>query len=421
VVSGILNAAVSGLSLNAQRLGAAADNIVNVSTTGYKRTDIQAQSISTRQSSTAYASGGVQAIAQPLNGVQGLLTSSGSSTDLALSGPGYFAVSKSTVSPQGASGDESLFTRDGSFAPDNRGYLVNATGYYLLAQKPDGSGGLSPVNIKEIGGAAEATSNTQVGANLPATVSVGERFSINVRATDSLGNDLDISLNFEAQAGGAYRLSVGAVTETASGATPAVAREGSNAGPSYDVAVQFSADGTVASFDGGAQPPALNISGLASGADELNIQLDLGQVGSANGLTRYGAEFALGSVQSDGARFSAVSNVNIASDGGVTAVFDNGETRTIARIPIATFTNPSGLSAETGGGYRATDASGAPTYQQAGAGGAGHVQSGALEQSTTDLGAEFVNLIVAETSYRASLEVLKAADQLSKSLLDEIA
>lgn len=421
MVSSILNAAVSGLSLNAQRIGAAADNIVNVSTTGYKRTDIHAQSISTRQSSTAYASGGVQAIARPLNGVQGLLMSSGSSTDLALSGSGYFAVSKSTVSPQGASGDESLFTRDGSFAPDNRGYLVNTSGYYLLAQKPDGSGGLSPVNIKAIGGTAEATSNTQVGANLPAAASVGERFSINVRATDSLGNDLDIPLNFEAQAGGAYRLSVGAVTETASGATTAVAREGSNTGPSYDVVVQFSADGTVASFDGGAQPPALNISGLASGADEINIQLDLGQVGSTDGLTRFGAEFALGSVQSDGARFGAVSNVNIASDGRVTAVFDNGETRAIARIPIATFTNPSGLSAETGGGYRATDASGAPTYQQADAGGAGHVQSGALEQSTTDLGTEFVNLIVAETSYRASLEVLKAADQLSKSLLDEIA
>ena len=423
MVSGILNAAISGLSVNAQRIGAAADNIVNVSTTGYKRTGVHAQSIATRQSTTSYASGGVQAIARPLNGVQGVLASSGSSTDLALSGAGYFAVSKtvSTVSPQGASGDESLFTRDGSFAPDNRGYLVNNSGHYLLANAPDGSGGLSPVNVNAIGATAEATSSLQVGANLPATAPVGESFTINARATDSLGNDLDIALSFEAQAGGAYRLSVGAVTESASGATTAVAREGSNAGPSYDVAVQFSADGTVTSFDGGAEAPVLNISGLSSGAEDLNIQLDLGTVGSANGLTRYGSEFALGSVQSDGARFGAVSGVNIASDGRVTAVFDNGETRAIARIPVATFINPSGLSAEGGGAFRATDASGAPTYQDGGAGGAGHVQSGALEQSTTDLGTEFVNLIVAETSYRASLEVLKAADQLSKSLLDEIA
>jgi len=412
VVSGILNAAVSGLSYNAQRIGAAADNIVNVSITGFKRTDIHSQNLST---------GGVQSIARPFNGVQGLLTSSGSGTDLALSGPGYFAVSASSVSPQGASGDESLFTRDGSFAPDNRGYLVNTSGHYLLANAADGSGGLSRVNLQAIGGTAEATSTTQVGANLPATAQVGERFSINARATDSLGNDLDVALNFDAQAGGAYRLSVGSITETSSGATSAVAREGSSAGPSYDVTVQFSADGTVASFDGGAQAPALNISGLSSGADDLTIQLDLGAVGAANGLTRYGSEFALGSVQSDGARFGAVSNVDIATDGRVTAVFDNGERREIARIPVATFTNPSGLSAENGGAYRATDASGEPTYQHAGSGGAGHVQSGALEQSSTDLGREFVNLIVAETSYRASLEVLKAADQLSKSLLDEIA
>ncbi|HEY9079956.1 flagellar hook-basal body complex protein [Magnetovibrio sp.] len=423
MVSGILNAAVSGLSLNAQHIGAAADNIVNVSTTGYKRTDLNAKSIATRQTTTAYAPGGVQTVARPQNGVQGLLASSTSNTDLALSGAGYFAVSTSvsTVSPQGASGDESLFTRDGSFAADNRGYLVNNSGHYLLANRPDGSGGLSPVNVHTIGGTAAATTSIEVGANLPATANVGERFTVNARATDSLGAQLDIPLTFEAQAGGAYRLSIGVITETATGATVAVAREGSNAGPAYDVTVQFSADGTVAGFDGGTQPPVLNIAGLSSGAQDLNIQIDLGTVGEANGLTRYGTAFQLGSVQSDGARFGAVSNVTISTDGQVTAVFDNGETRDIARIPVATFTNPSGLLTESGGVYRATDASGAPTYLAAGSGGAGQVQSGALELSTTDLGTEFANLLVAKTSYRASLEVLKAADQLSKSLLDEIA
>ena len=219
--------------------------------------------------------GEVQAIARPQNGVQGLLSSRGYSTDLALAGPGFFAVStsSSTVSPQGAPDDESLFTRDGSFAADNRGYLVNTSGHYLLANKPDGSSGLSPVNI--------------------------------------------------------------------------------------------------------------NAQGNAQG--------------------------------------EPVSGVEISTDGRVTALFDGGERRPVARIPVATFTNPSGLSADSGGVYRATDASGAPTYQEAGVGGAGSVQSGALELSTTDLGTEFVNLIVAESSYRASLEVLKAADALSKILIDETA
>ena len=422
MVSGILSAAVSGLSINAQRLGAAADNIVNVSTTGYKRTDIHAQTIATRQSTSAYAPGGVQAVPRSLSNVQGLLGPSVSSTDLAISGDGFFAVSSTSFSKStpSASNGESLFTRDGSFAPDNRGYLVNSSGYYLLAASPDGSGGLSPVNLGAVSGTAQATSQISVAANLPATAQPGDQFNVNARATDSLGGGLDIQLNFEAQAGGAYRVTVASVTETATGVTTAIAREGTNAGPAFDVTVGFSADGTVASFDGGATPPVLNISGLSDGASDLSIQLDFGQVGGANGLTRYGSEFVLGSVQADGARFGTVSGVNVAQDGRITAQFDNGERRTIANIRVATFTNPSGLIAESGGVYRATDASGAPTYLNGGSGGAGQIQSGALELSTTDIGTEFVNLLLAETSYSASLKVLKVADQLSRTLLDEI-
>jgi len=126
-------------------------------------------------------------------------------------------------------------------------------------------------------------------------------------------------------------------------------------------------------------------------------------------------------VQSDGAAFGSVSGVNVGTDGRVTAIFDNGETRTVTEIPVATFTNPVGLEAISGGAYRATDASGAPTLRDAGTGGAGSVQSGALELSTTDIGTEFTNMIIAENAYKASLKVLKAADLMASSLLDEIA
>lgn len=94
MVSGILSAAVSGLSVNAQRLGVAADNIANVSTNGYKRTEIQSRTISTMQSATAYAPGGVQAIGRQLSDVQGLLAPSASSTDLAISGNGFLRFLK---------------------------------------------------------------------------------------------------------------------------------------------------------------------------------------------------------------------------------------------------------------------------------------------------------------------------------------
>ena len=414
MIAGILSAAVSGLSVNAQRVGASADNIVNVSTTGYKRTDLQTKSIATVSNATAYAPGGVQAVSRTLSTVPGLLASSTSSTDLAIAGSGYFAVSKAP------GGGETFFTRDGDFAPDAQGDLVNGSGHYLLATASDGQT-LQPVNAARIGGTAQATSHIAVDANLPATADAGEAFSIHARATDSLGGNLDIQLNFEAQGGGDYRVTVASVTETSSGVSGVVAREGDSAGPAYDVNVNFSGDGLVAGFDGEPSPPVLNISGLTSGADDLNIELDFGRVGGANGLTKFGSDFLVGGVQADGAQFGGVSGLDISQNGTISALFDNGQTRTVANIAVATFTNPVGLEVLSGGIYRATDGSGPPTFRTPGSGGAGSVQSGALELSSTDLGTEFSNLILAQNAYSASLSVLKAADELTQGLLDEFA
>lgn len=62
MVSGVLNSAVSGLNVNAQRVAASADNISNASTPDYKRVEIKAQTLAVQQTSTSrYSAGGVQA------------------------------------------------------------------------------------------------------------------------------------------------------------------------------------------------------------------------------------------------------------------------------------------------------------------------------------------------------------------------
>ncbi|MCW8915976.1 MAG: flagellar hook basal-body protein [Magnetovibrio sp.] len=277
MASSILQSAVSGLHLNAQRVGAAADNIANVSTNGYKDTQILARSVTTAQgTSPTYAPGGVQAISRQLADVQGLLAPSATSTDLALSGAGFFAVSRTSdpVSIQDASAGKALFTRDGSFAPDSEGFLVNSSGFYLLGQKSSGANGvLSAVNVSRVGDGAD-------------------------------GN---------------------------------------------------------------------------------------------------------------------VTGVSVSAEGRVTALFDNGNTSTISDIPVAVFTHPAGLAAETGGVFHATDFSGRATFFKAGSDRAGAIQSGALELSTTDIGTEFSNMIMAQSAYKASLSVIKVADEMSRQLLDETA
>jgi len=407
VLSGILSSAISGLTLNAQRVAAAAGNIANVSTAGYKRTDVQSKTLVIRQTSqTAYAAGGVLASPRQLSDVQGLLTPSSRPTDLAISGNGFFAVQK------GATG-EVLYTRDGGFAADANGNLINSSGQFLLA-KASGADVLSKVNLFQAGGSAQATQNIGIGANLPSTAVAGSVFHINAQATDSLGNALDVQLNFQANAGGSYAVSVAQVTELSTGATTAVARSGSNAGPTYTHTVTFGADG----LPNGSPPPTLNISGLSSGAANLNITLDLGSQGQANGLTKFGSAFVFGRVNTDGAAFGSVSGVTVGQDGTVTALFDNGQRRTIANIPVATFTSPQGLEAVSGNAFRETTASGSATLRDAGSSGAGSVQSGAVEQSNTDLGTSFATLIIARTAYSASLKVIAAGEDLARTLMN---
>lgn len=387
MLNGILQSAISGVNASVQKVTAASGNIANVSTTSYKRTDIANHTLATRQTGTAYASGGVLTSPRLQADVQGLLGASTSPTDMAISGNGYFPVSRTATQGSGA-----LYSRDGSFAPDAQGNLVNASGYYLLARPANDSQDLSPVNVQRIGGTAQASTHLSVGANLPATASVGDVHTVSAQATDSLGNSHTVQLHFTAQTNGAFQLTIPG------------AQQGSTAGSAYDVSVQFDATGAMVST-----PPAVAIASPSSGAADLSMTLDL------SGMTRLGGDFTLHSLHSDGARFGTVSSVSVSPQGTLSATFSNGETRAVADIAVATFVNPQGLEALGGNTYRATDASGAPLYDGAGA---GQIQGGALELSNTDLATEFANLIVAHTSYSASLKVLSAGEDMARSLMD---
>lgn len=113
---GALTSGVSGLSAQSSAMGTIADNITNVNTVGYKGTTVDFQTLVTRQGSqTRYSAGGVQASAQGNVNVQGLLQSSSSTTDLALSGNGFFLVNRSS---EPTATDPYLFTRAGSFSTD---------------------------------------------------------------------------------------------------------------------------------------------------------------------------------------------------------------------------------------------------------------------------------------------------------------
>ncbi|HTH17038.1 MAG TPA: flagellar hook-basal body complex protein, partial [Magnetospirillum sp.] len=180
-------------------------------------------------------------------------------------------------------------------------------------------------------------------------------------------------------------------------------------------AITFNGDGTPSNFNVGFMDVDwANGSTDMSGAD--SVGLFMGNTGVFDGMTQLNSDYSLAYWNQDGAKFGNFSGVSIGSDGIVTALFDNGVTRPVFQIPVATFVNPNGMESLTGNVFIATDNSGEPTLREAGSAGAGSVNAASLEASTVDIGTEFTTMIVTQRAYSAAAKIITTADQM----LDEL-
>ncbi|GEM_PF-1847354 len=147
------------------------------------------------------------------------------------------------------------------------------------------------------------------------------------------------------------------------------------------------------------------------------IEVFVGNFGTPDGLTQLSGNFQLNFLQQNGAKFGNFAGVSIGDDGIVTALFDNGVTRPVFQIPVATFTNPNGLNNLSGNVWISTDNSGNPVLREAGDAGAGAIASAALESSTVDLGQEFTRMITTQRAYSSAAKVITTADDMLDELL----
>lgn len=152
------------------------------------------------------------------------------------------------------------------------------------------------------------------------------------------------------------------------------------------------------------------------GIDTQNVQIDLAS--GAGGLTQYNSQSVVQSVNTNGTAFGNLTNIEVDNDGYVSAIFDNGVTRRIAQVAVATFSNPNGLKGVNGNAYRVTNESGTYSLKAPGEGGAGSLAPSTLEASTVDLSTEFTGLITTQRAYSASSKIITTADQMLEELLN---
>jgi flagellar hook protein FlgE len=147
------------------------------------------------------------------------------------------------------------------------------------------------------------------------------------------------------------------------------------------------------------------------------IEFDFGTEFEADGMTQFGEAFTPIFISQNGSRFGTFAGVTISTNGLITALFDNGETRPIFQIPLATFVNQSGLESRTGNTWNATEASNDYTLREPDNGPAGQIIQAALEASTVDIGEEFTNMIVVQRAFSAATKIISTADEMLDELL----
>ncbi|NMA91955.1 MAG: flagellar hook protein FlgE [Firmicutes bacterium] len=170
-----LSTAVSGLRGHQIKLDVIGNNIANVNTVAFKKSQARFEDLlsQTMQGATApLTRGGMNpsqvGMGMRVSGIlnnhfQGPIQNTDRETDLAIEGEGYFVVSD---------GRENFYTRDGSFGRDASGYLVNVNGLRLMgilgAGESEGSE-LAPIHIP-LGerAVARATSQVSFAGNLDA-------------------------------------------------------------------------------------------------------------------------------------------------------------------------------------------------------------------------------------------------------------
>ncbi|WP_443673955.1 flagellar hook-basal body complex protein [Microvirga arvi] len=115
---------------------------------------------------------------------------------------------------------------------------------------------------------------------------------------------------------------------------------------------------------------------------------------------------------------SNVKDVEFSADGTVYAVYEDGTRVGVYALALATVPSPDNLAVRAGNVYEATGASGTYQVGLAQTSGFGSVQSGALEGSNVDLGAELTAMIEAQTSYTANSKVFQTGSELLDVLMN---
>lgn len=427
MVLSAMNSGVSGLRAEGEAIGVVGDNIANVNTVGFKSQrvvfqDVLGHSILAGTSSALPGSGVRVGDIQQLF-TQGSLSNTGVSTDLALSGDGFFVVKGAVDGLQG-----NFYSRAGQFVIDKDGYLTNPQGLQVqgYAANTDGTfqASISSLKVPTAALPAHATENAAITANLDASSPVPtaafdvtdpantSNFSTTMTVYDSLGAAHDVDVYFAKTAAGAWDWHAVASGDDLNPPQPGVNVELGTG------TLNFTTDGALNTVS--ANTFTVDWNGATAGQTvTLDFGTSIGAGGTGlDGMTQYSSPSNVSSQSQDGYSSGDFSGVAVDGQGIVTGLYTNGQQLAIGQLAIAKFRSNDGLGRAGQNLWIETRDSGAVALGTAGSGGRGAVSAGALEGSNVDLAEQFVGLIQHQRSFSANSKTITTADEMLQELIN---
>ena len=443
-----LYSGVAGLKTHQTRMDVIGNNIANVNTTAYKS---QSMTFSDLMYQTTQAASG----ANPTTGVGGInarqiglgaktsaiktaITTQGASQttndpfDIMITGDSFFIVNN---------GQNNYFTRDGSFYVDGAGNLaMTSTGYNVMgwkvdpndasAIKQDTVSALRVMTTENMTYPPEATKSARISGiidkndtnvnaaagkimNLEFYDNQGYKYTakLSVHSTTTDGSftvQLDDILDSKGKTVLADPTKASLQQNNANITAPVVLEFNTNNGSFKNVGKTGGAESTLTlHFDTGTFPSFSDITIDFSNCSNLNNN------GSSTVSPIRGDAKGNGA----GRKVGEMSGIDIQKDGMIYANYDNGCSRLLGQIAVATFANASGLAKEGDNLYSATQNSG--DFDGIGTDittGGGYMNTGVLEMSNVDLSSEFTEMITTQRGFQANSRIITVSDTLLEEL-----
>jgi flagellar hook protein FlgE len=179
--------------------------------------------------------------------------------------------------------------------------------------------------------------------------------------------------------------------------------------------VSFNADGSINAIS--PNPPVLTFT-PAGGASAANIEINFGS--GFNGITQTSSNAVISALTQNGSAAASMTNFSIDQNGYIIGVFSNGQSKKLAQIMLANFSNLNGLNSAGQNKFTVSSNSGEPVIAAPGESSGTTIQSGVLEQSNVDLSEEFTKMIVSQRGFQASARVITVSDQLLQEITNLI-